>query len=109
MRFHVGAPGMTLDTFGGRRKAFRFGAKKINLRKRGRENAPKAHLPVPGAPDLCVIADDRPLDDVIDALHARGVAIIEEPVARTGAGGPLRSVHLPDPDLNLIEISEIVA
>jgi catechol 2,3-dioxygenase-like lactoylglutathione lyase family enzyme len=108
VRFYVEVLGMTLETFGGGRKAFRFGGQKINLHVRGREYEPKAHLPVPGALDLCFIAD-RPLDDVIDALHARGVAIIEGPVARTGAGGPLRSVYLRDPDLNLIEISEIVA
>ena len=34
-----------------------------------------------------------------------GVAIIEGPVAKTGAHGPIRSVYFRDPDMNLIEVS----
>jgi hypothetical protein len=41
------------------RKAFRFGHQKINLHVRGREFEPTAHLPVPGALDLCFIATCR--------------------------------------------------
>ena len=46
-----------------------------------------------------------PLDDVIAKLNASGVKIIEGPVMKTGATGPIRSVYVRDPDLNLIEIS----
>ena len=35
--------------------------------------------------------------------------IIEGPVARTGATGPIRSVYLHDPDANLIEVANYVA
>lgn len=103
--FYVGLLGMTLETFGQGRKAFKFGEQKINLHVKGSEFEPKAHLPVPGALDLCFIAS-RPLDEVIAHIRERGVAIVEGPVRRTGAHYPLRSIYLRDPDLNLIEISE---
>lgn len=106
--FYVGLLGMQLETFGQGRKAFRFGNQKINLHVKGHEFEPKAHLPVPGALDLCFIAS-IPLDEVIVRLQARGAAMMEGPVQRTGATGPIRSVYLRDPDLNLIEISEPLA
>nr|WP_236632166.1 hypothetical protein [Caulobacter sp. BP25] len=43
---------------------------------------------------------------MIAILAAKGVAIVEGPVQRTGATGPIRSIYLRDPDGNLIEISE---
>lgn len=98
---------MELETFGAGRMAFRFGNQKINLHVRGSEFEPKAHLPVPGALDLCFIATVA-LDDVISHLKKVGWPIIEGPVERTGATQAIRSVYLRDPDLNLIEISELV-
>ena len=108
VRFYTDVMGMALETFGGGRKAFRFGNQKINLHVKGREVEPRAHLPVPGALDLCFIAS-VPLDDVIARLGSLQVPIIEGPVMRTGATAKLRSIYLRDPDLNLIEISEFAA
>jgi catechol 2,3-dioxygenase-like lactoylglutathione lyase family enzyme len=110
IRFYTQALGMRLETFTGgtppvERKAFVFGAQKINLHVKGREFEPKAHTPVPGALDLCFIAAVS-LAEVIARLQAAGVPIIEGPMLRTGATGKIRSVYVRDPDLNLIEISE---
>nr|WP_300309144.1 VOC family protein [Halomonas sp.] len=105
IRFYVEMLGMSLETFGEGRKAFRFGHQKINLHLKGMEFEPKAHTPVPGALDLCFIAR-CPLDEVIQSLHEKGAEIVEGPVMRTGATGPIRSIYLRDPDLNLVEISE---
>ena len=63
-------------------------------------------MPVPGALDLCFIAA-VPLDQVIARLQASGWPIIEGPVWRIGATGKIRSVYVRDPDLNLIEVSEL--
>ncbi|MDQ0609181.1 catechol 2,3-dioxygenase-like lactoylglutathione lyase family enzyme [Variovorax sp. W1I1] len=106
VRFYVDVLGMTLETFGAGRKAFRFGNQKINLHVKGHEFEPKADVPTPGSLDLCFIAS-VPLEAVIERLGEKGVAIIEGPVMRTGATSRIRSVYVRDPDLNLIEISEL--
>ena len=106
VRFYVELLGMSLETFGDGRKAFRFGNQKINLHRKGHEFEPKAQIPMPGALDLCFIAA-VPLDEVIARLKQKQVPIIEGPVMRTGATSRIRSVYVRDPDLNLIEISEL--
>jgi catechol 2,3-dioxygenase-like lactoylglutathione lyase family enzyme len=48
-----------------------------------------------------------PLDEVVARLIAQNWPIVEGPVMRTGATQKIRSVYVRDPDLNLIEISEL--
>lgn len=110
--FYTRVLGMQLETFIGgtppvERRAFTFGHQKINLHVQGSEFEPKAHLPVPGALDLCFIAA-IPLAQVMERLASHDWPVIEGPVVRTGATGKIRSVYVRDPDFNLIEISELV-
>ena len=102
--FYSRVLGMRVVTFAGGRTALAFGRQKINLHLAGREFEPKAAHPSPGSLDLCLIATGT-LDEVIAQLEACAVSIIEGPVAKTGATGPIRSVYFRDPDANLIEVS----
>lgn len=104
LAFYQDVLGMRVETFGKQRKALIFGQQKINLHQQGQEFEPKAALPTPGSQDLCFIAA-TPLEQVIAHLQRCGVAILEGPVARTGATGTIRSVYFRDPDGNLIEVS----
>jgi catechol 2,3-dioxygenase-like lactoylglutathione lyase family enzyme len=85
-------------------KALAFGSQKINLHEAGREVEPKAHRPTPGSADLCLITAS-PASRIVEHFNRLGVEIIQGPVKRTGALGPISSFYIRDPDLNLIEVS----
>jgi catechol 2,3-dioxygenase-like lactoylglutathione lyase family enzyme len=107
IRFYREVLGMKLVKFKTpteERLALGFGSQKINLHEWGKEFEPRAHVAVPGSLDLCFIAA-QPLEAVIARLQQHGVAMIQGPVRKTGAMGPIRSVYVRDPDLNLVEIS----
>ncbi len=96
--------GMRAVTFGNGRKALAFGNQKINLHQVGREFEPKALRPAAGSGDLCFITR-TPMAQVIAHLERCGVPVLEGPVPRTGAAGPILSVYFRDPDGNLVEVS----
>jgi catechol 2,3-dioxygenase-like lactoylglutathione lyase family enzyme len=83
---------------------FHSARQKINLHEQGKEFEPKAIRPTPGSADLCFISDAS-IDSVISTLVSDGIEIVEGPVFRTEACGPIRSIYFRDPDGNLIEIS----
>jgi catechol 2,3-dioxygenase-like lactoylglutathione lyase family enzyme len=107
VRFYTAVLGMELTRFrtpNEERLALKFGRQKINLHVWGSEFVPRAHVAVPGSLDLCFISDKK-LEEVIQKLEAEKVKVVEGPVDKTGATGPIRSVYVRDPDLNLVEIS----
>ena len=105
--FYTEALGMEVVTFGEGRRALHFGSQKINLHRAGHEFEPKATAPTPGSADLCFLTS-VPVEEVAERLIRLGIAVIEGPVNRTGATGPIRSVYVRDPDGNLIEIANRV-
>jgi catechol 2,3-dioxygenase-like lactoylglutathione lyase family enzyme len=105
--FYTRVLGMEEVTFGAGRRALAFGAQKINLHQAGHEYEPKASTPTPGSADLCFLTDTAAAA-VLEHLRACGVPIVEGPVMRTGARGPIVSVYVRDPDGNLLEISSYV-
>lgn len=100
--------GMTAEVFrpadGSTRTALAFGAQKINLHPAAAPFEPKARVAQAGSADLCFLSD-APLTDWLAHLAKHGVEVLEGPVPRTGAQGPIISIYLRDPDGNLIEVS----
>lgn len=103
-QFYADILGMEVITFDDHRKALRFGQQKINLHQKGHEYEPKALYPTPGSADLCLITE-TPLTEVISQLHEQNVPIEQGPLDKHGALGPIESIYLRDPDMNLIELS----
>jgi catechol 2,3-dioxygenase-like lactoylglutathione lyase family enzyme len=103
--FYVRVLGMEAATFSGGRTALHFGQSKINLHQVGHEFEPKADRPMSGSADLCFIASTS-VDEMMVHLKKHHVTILEGPVVRTGALGPMTSVYFRDPDGNLIEVSQ---
>lgn len=103
VRFYESVLGMSKEVFGEGRVALKFGNQKINLHLYGNEFEPKAEKPKPGSEDLCFIAKTK----LLKAMEhiKEGVTIIEGPVERTGATGPIISFYFRDPDGNLIEVA----
>lgn len=102
--FYARVLGMEAITFGQGRRALLFGKQKFNLHQAGREFEPKSGAPTPGSADFCLITS-TPMAQVVAHLGDCGVEVLEGPVARTGATGPIESVYFRDPDENLVEVS----
>jgi len=104
VQFYSDVLGMEKETFGRGRTALNFGRQKINLHQAGSEFEPKAAKPTPGSADLCFITE-MPLNQAMEHVRRDGILIIDGPVTRKGAKGPITSFYIRDPDQNLIEIS----
>ena len=107
VQFYTKVMGMELTVFGNNRKALSFGSQKINLHQFTKEFEPKAEIPTPGSADLCFLTS-TPVNEVISELQRMNVEILEGPIQRTGATGPILSVYFRDPDRNLIEVSNMI-
>ena len=107
LHFYCDVLGMKMEKFqtpGALRIALKFGKQKFNIHEWGKEYTPRAHVAAPGTLDLCFIAAVS-LEAVIEKLQKENIKILEGPVPKTGANGPIKSVYVRDPDLNLVEIS----
>jgi len=102
--FYARVLGMDVVTFGAGRRALAFGSQKINLHAVGAELEPRAPNAMPGTGDLCLVTA-VPMPQVLAHLAACGVEVLQGPVPRTGARGPILSVYFRDPDGNLVEVS----
>jgi catechol 2,3-dioxygenase-like lactoylglutathione lyase family enzyme len=102
--FYVQALDMRREVFGDGRLALHFGSQKINLQPAGGFEGLRAMNHLSGTQDFCLIAE-TPVADVKKLLEDRGIEVIEGPITRTGASGPITSIYLRDPEENLVEIA----
>ena len=104
VHFYCDVLGMEKEIFGSGRVALKYGNQKINLHEVGNEFEPKAANPTPGSADICFVTKTE-LKDAMIRVRNKGIEIIEGPVTRNGAKGPIESFYIRDPDENLIEVS----
>ena len=107
--FYCDVLGMTLKEFhptGGRetRKSLFFGNQKINLHHVKSPFKPHAKNPLSGTTDICFLSL-TPLQKWQSIFLENGIEIEDGPVSNTGATGPIMSLYIRDPDMNLVEIS----
>jgi catechol 2,3-dioxygenase-like lactoylglutathione lyase family enzyme len=96
--FYARVLGVQVVSLGAGRTALRFGEQKINLHEAGKELEPRALHPTPSSADLCLVVEPQDSEQVLAHLHEQSVEVIEGPVRRTGALGPIESFYFRDID-----------
>ena len=100
-RFYRDVLDLQSVTFAGNRRALVTGDQKINLQTLGQETRNHAAI---GSGDVCLLTSLAP-EEITSRLNSLGIDLVEGPVSKTGARGPITSVYLNDPDGNLIEVA----
>ncbi len=106
--FYARVLGAEIVEFGAGRRAVQIGHQKLNLHDADSRADPIARRPAVGGADLCILTE-TPIGDVVRHLESLAVEIVDGPVERSGATGPIWSVYIRDPDGSLIEISNSLA
>lgn len=100
--FYERALGVRRVEYGDGRVALGFGDQRLNLHAIDALHPPVALRPTVGSADLCFTAPG--LVPVLGRLRDAGVPLVDGPVVRTGATGPIASIYIRDPDGNLVEV-----
>lgn len=103
-RFYRAVLGMDEVRTGDDERALRFGGQQIVLRTEEDGAGVQGSRATWGSADLCLVSR-TPAEKWVLHLKRYGLQIVQGPVDRHGATGPIRSVHFRDPDGNLIEIA----
>lgn len=106
-RFYAEVLNMRVVVYRDKSRSLHFGDQKIDLIEKGVEGNVSARYRVPGAAEICLVTY-IPLEHVIRHSKEFGATILEGPVRRMGASGPIDSIYIYDPDGNLVEISNYI-
>lgn len=87
------------------RRGVKLGKQKINFQQSDQPHLPVAKHPTVGGADFAIIATD-PLANILSHLTNYAVEIVDGPLPKQGAMGPMTSIYVRDPDENLIEIGK---
>lgn len=82
----------------------RFRAGAVNVRPADGDFDLVNDAPTVGAGDFCLVAETS-IEAVVERLESKGVEVVEGPVERPGARGPMTSVYFSDPEGNLAEVA----
>ncbi len=96
---------LKLDARGERpgKRALHFGDQKIRLRQA--DNVPEiARRTTPGTGNFCLVSK-TPIAEIAEELTQSGVTVVDGPIERIGALGPIMSVYFYDPDGTLVKIA----
>ncbi|WP_170347617.1 VOC family protein [Ruegeria atlantica] len=103
LEFYQHVLGMTAHEERVGKWSLHFGSNKISIQD-ARTAPALAEKTVPGSGNFCVVTE-TPIEEVVQALRAECVEIVEGPAKKLGAVGDLMSVYFRDPDGNLVEVS----
>lgn len=101
VEFYVTVLGMKPVTHANGRKGVSFGEQMIKFQLLGDEMRNHA---LEGSGDLCLISSWT-MEELLAYFKQANIELLEGPVEKQGAQGPINSVYLHDLDNNLIEIS----
>jgi catechol 2,3-dioxygenase-like lactoylglutathione lyase family enzyme len=104
--FYKDILGMEVETFSFRKRAVKFGNQSLTIHQKGMAFEPNAHLPTPGAINICFIVKET-VEQVKSELESKNIPI-EGMIQRPGAAGKVTSIYFRDPDQNLIEVCNYV-
>jgi catechol 2,3-dioxygenase-like lactoylglutathione lyase family enzyme len=107
IKFYTRVLGLEAREIAPGRWALFLGNQKINLQQLHASVDPQTRHPSRGAGDFCLLTD-IPMTEVVSHLEQECVKIINGPVQRAGATGPILSVYFYDPDENLVEVSNLI-
>jgi catechol 2,3-dioxygenase-like lactoylglutathione lyase family enzyme len=103
-RFYEQVLGMVRHEVQPGRWSLNFGQQKLNVHIAGKVIDPHVRHATPGSADLCFLTS-TPIADVAKQLAIVNIAIVDGPIHRFGAVGPIHSIYFYDPDENLIEVA----